>query len=190
MKHFYEEIAPHEPWFSWPEFYKDIVDKCPDNNIIIELGCWRGKSISCLGVEVVNSRKNIHVYAIDSWEYFPETEQPCKSQEEFDIIYNEFCYNTSRFSKSWFHILRRTSEDASHLFNDKSIFCVFIDACHHYPFVKFDALTWLPKIVPGGCIAGHDYFTRVHPDVKKAVDEVFPVNLKLIPEQNVWWYSV
>lgn len=184
MEHYYQTIG--ENWFSYAEFYKDIVNKLPNNSLIVELGCWKGRSTSCLGVEIVNSQKDITLYCVDSWKYFEQTEQPTSSQEDFDKVYEEFLNNIKPFAYTT-NVIRKESKDAASLFFNEMLDFVFIDANHSYEGVKIDIESWLSKVKKGGIIAGHDYFTRVHPGVKQAVDELFIQDeLTFIPEQNVW----
>lgn len=74
-------------------------------------------------------------------------------------------------------------------FADASLDLVFVDADHSEEWVLRDLSAWLPKVKPGGVIAGHDYGARHHPGVKRAVDRVFaqhahPVKLEA---NKVWW---
>jgi predicted O-methyltransferase YrrM len=186
MKHFYEDIG--ENWFSYAQFYHDMVQKLKDGSRIAEIGCWKGRSSVCLGVEIVNSHKAIDFYCIDSWKYVKSTEQPVSSQEMFDIVYYEFLQNI-RPIDSYINVIRDNSIDASTLFQKEFFDFIFIDASHHYSDVFNDNKYWLPKLKPGGIIAGHDYFTDVHPGVKEAVDETYGKLVKTIPEQNVWYYE-
>jgi predicted O-methyltransferase YrrM len=183
IPHFFEGIG--ENWFSYAGFYADIVKQMPDSAVMVEIGSWKGRSTACLGVEIINSGKGICLICVDAWKYVPSTEQPVSSQAKFDKVYNEFVENTRLF-ENFLSIVRKDSVQAAGYFRDNSIDFVFIDALHTYEGVKADAEAWLPKVRPGGIIAGHDSFTRVHPGVKKAVDELFP-NVNLIPDQNVWW---
>jgi hypothetical protein len=183
MEHYYETIG--ENWFSYAEFYKDIVDQLSDDALIVEVGCWKGRSTCCLGVEILNSKKNINLFCVDSWKYIPSTEQPISSQEEFDKVYFEFLDNIKPFA-SLTTIIREDSNKAAKSFADESLDFIFVDANHTYESVKDDVYAWIPKLKKGGIIAGHDYFTRVHPGVKQAIDEIFKENVSFIPEQNVW----
>ena len=188
MEHYYNnnEIFK-ENWFSYDKYYSDIVKSLPDGAVIAEIGCWKGRSTACLGVEIINSGKNISLVCVDSWKYIPSTEQPISSQSEFDKVYEEFLQNTKLFNP-FMSVIRLDSVSASDIFPDGTFDFIFIDANHSYESVKEDSTVWLPKAKPGGIIAGHDYFTRVHPGVKKAVDELFPDAI-LIPEQNVWHHK-
>ncbi|MHA1342374.1 MAG: class I SAM-dependent methyltransferase [Promethearchaeota archaeon] len=186
MKHYYEKIG--ENWFSYAEFYKVLASVLPDKSTIVEIGCWKGRSTACMGVEIINSEKNIDFYAVDAWQYIPTTEQPVENQDMFDDVYIEFLQNIEPIEGN-VKVIKETSIEASKKFNDGSIDFIFIDASHHYEDVKNDIQAWLPKLKRDGVIAGHDYFTSVHPGVKKAVDEMFKDGADTIFEQNVWCYG-
>jgi hypothetical protein len=70
--------------------------------------------------------------------------------------------------------LKISSLDAVKKFRDESLDFVFIDASHEYEDVKKDIEAWLPKVKPGGILAGHDYHGDENdwfPGVKQAVNE-------------------
>ncbi len=184
MEHFYETVGP-ENWFSYAEFYRHIIQNIPDNSTVVEIGCWRGRATACLGVEIINSGKNIELFCVDPWYYFTETEQPVSCQEDFDIAFHDFMINTKLFN-DFLTVMRNASHEAAPLFEDESIDFIFIDASHYYKDIKNDIETWLPKVKKGGIIAGHDY--RTHEGVKKAVDELLP-EAENITEQNIWYYD-
>lgn len=186
MKHYYETIG--ENWFSYNEFYKDIIGKMPHGANILEIGCWKGRSTACLGVEIINSGKDMHLFCVDAWAYVKTTEQPVSSQKMFNRVYFEFLKNIIPLKKT-ITVIRKKSVEASFLMPDEFFDFIFLDASHYYQDIKDDNNHWLPKLKKGGIFAGHDYFTPVHPGVKQAVDEVFGNNVKTIPEQNVWYYE-
>lgn len=64
---------------------------------------------------------------------------------------------------------------------------VFIDAGHFYDDVKSDIEAWLPKIKPGGVMAGHDYSRRFR-GVQHAVDERF--GAKRERWGDLWWVKL
>jgi len=68
--------------------------------------------------------------------------------------------------------INETSEDASVLFDKRSLDFVYIDACHKYDCVKNDIKFWIPKIKPGMFIGGHDFRNPRHPGVTEAILEV------------------
>jgi len=186
MKHFYESIG--ENWFSYKVLYSAMVKRIPPGMgaTFVEVGCWRGRSAAFLGVEMINSGKHIKLYCVDSWKYIPSTEQPVSSQEDFDKVKEEFYKNMEPFGDA-VEILPMSSKDAVEKFEDESIDFAFIDAAHDYYNVYMDIKLWYPKVKKGGIIAGHDYFTSVHPDVKTAVDDYFRgKSLLMVPKENFW----
>jgi len=67
---------------------------------------------------------------------------------------------------------------------DRSLMLAYIDADHTYQGVLFDSLSWLPKVVPGGYMAFHDY-ENANYGVKEAVNEFCRQNgftIHLLPE--------
>ncbi|HKJ23652.1 MAG TPA: class I SAM-dependent methyltransferase [Myxococcota bacterium] len=87
-----------------------------------------------------------------------------------------------RFVQGW-------SDAVAKEFDDASLDLVFIDADHSEEGVRSDLAAWMPKVRPGGIVAGHDYARRHHPGVKPAVDGFFrehrhPVRLEA---DKVWW---
>ena len=72
--------------------------------------------------------------------------------------------------RQWVVPIWRESIGASTQFDDASIDAIYIDGDHRYEAVKNDIKAWLPKVKPGGIVAGHDYGWD---GVKKAVDEIF-----------------
>jgi len=85
--------------------------------------------------------------------------------------------------------LHGRSDDVAKGFDDGSLDLVFIDADHSEAGVLSDLEAWVPKVRPGGIVAGHDYAARHHPGVKAAVERFFrdhrhPVQLEA---NKVWW---
>lgn len=70
-----------------------------------------------------------------------------------------------------------TSVEAAELFDDKSVSFVFIDAAHDYESVRADILAWLPKLKPGGWMAGDDFYWGGQGEMRpifRAVSELLP----------------
>ena len=97
-------------------------------------------------------------------------------------------------------LVEASSQEAAEQFEDDSFHMAYIDANHTYEMVKRDIELWLPKVVNGGIIAGHDYGILVNveldkeafPGVRQAVDEVFPNGSLNKPRQgsSVWWVQL
>lgn len=137
-----------------------MVRRFPGGSRFVEVGCHRGKSSSFLAVEIANSRKKIELHCIDIW---------------LDVAQRDaFLENMKPVRKYYTKAYHSSSMDAVHLFLNESVDFVFLDAFHSYEEVRNDIAHWLPKVKPGGVLAGHDYFDdpTVWPGVRKAVDEV------------------
>jgi len=72
--------------------------------------------------------------------------------------------------------LQNDSNKAYIFFDDHSIDILYIDANHTYEYVKRDLEYWYPKVKNDGFICGHDYSSRAHSSVIKAVDEFVELN--------------
>ena len=57
-----------------------------------------------------------------------------------------------------------------HSVPDNSLGLLYLDAGHDYDSVMGDLVTWYPKVVKGGVIAGHDFLNPAY-GVNRAVME-------------------
>jgi hypothetical protein len=175
MEHYYQKL--YDGWFDFEDVYSQAVANAPVDkpSTFIEIGAWLGKSISFLGVEIINSGKPITLYVCDAWAGSPSEGNEMGYVTPQDVYINRFGKDAAyaEFLKNVapvlpiLHILRMPSEEASKTFEDKSLDFVFIDADHSFPCINADLTNWLPKVKPGGTIAGHDL---LYVSVKKAVD--------------------
>ena len=78
-----------------------------------------------------------------------------------------------------------TSHQASKLFRDNSLDCVFIDGSHTYKDLNLDIKSLINKVKKDGIFAGHDYNVKF-PGVIKAVNE----NLDPLIKHDIWQKSL
>jgi predicted O-methyltransferase YrrM len=163
MEHFYQNIG--EDWFAYSELYRKMIYKFKDKAHFVEVGSWRGRSAAFMAVEIQNSNFNIKFDCVDTWEGSIE-------HQALDLrdLYEEFLDNLKPVI-NYVNPIRKTSLEASNLYEDKSLDFVFIDASHQYEDVLDDINAWLPKVKLEGILAGHDYF--VFEGVRDAVHEAF-----------------
>jgi len=81
----------------------------------------------------------------------------------------------------------REPSTAARLFEAGTVDFVFIDAGHTREAVAADIAAWLPKVRPGGRIAGHDYAPE-WPGVVQAVDECLGGKAALFPGTRSCWH--
>lgn len=167
MEHFYDNI---DGWaVGIPRIYKDIVSKTGNIAHFVEIGCWLGKSSACMAVEIINSGKKIKFDCIDVWDVGTWTSKTVEGIAA-DDLYNKFIKNMQPVADK-FTAIREDSAKAANLYDDNSLDFVFLDADHSYKSVKRDVTAWLPKVKPGGILAGDDY-NPAFPGVIQAVNEL------------------
>jgi len=173
-------------WFNFQEFYTTVSKE--DWNVFIEIGVWKGHSISFLA-DKLRGKKDISIYAVD---LFEETYRWSGENGDSNIkkqvphiydIYQQVLKETN--TRHLIEDIKSFSWRASEFFEDKSVDFVFIDADHSYESVKKDIIAWLPKVRSSGMISGHDYFTA--PGVRKAVTELLPESETRIHHQSGTW---
>lgn len=185
MEHFYQSID--ENFFDYHSFYTEMVNRFPSGSRFVEIGVWTGSSVCYMGVEIINSGKNIILECIDTFggsqEHLDESNiyfEP-RLKNDPNWLYNEFLKNTSKVS-SVINIVKSISWEAASLYDDDSIEFVFIDAGHDYDSILRDIIAWYPKVKKGGVISGHDWH---YPDIQRAVKEYFnDINVETIG--NCW----
>lgn len=194
MDHFYQNLG--ENWFTYPDFYSQMVSYFVDGSHFVEVGSWKGRSSSYMAVEIINSKKKIRFDCVDTWDGSDEHIDPNsyafnpKILEDPNWLYEEFLKNVSPVQEI-INPVRKKSNLASFDYDDRSLDFVFIDAGHSYENVKEDITSWFPKIKIGGFIAGHDYNPK-WPSVVQAVDEFLslpiftPNQVNLYEKQFVW----
>lgn len=158
VKHFYKSI---KGWFDFEDIYNFAVFFSHHNisSNFIEIGSFKGKSASYMGVEIIKSGKPINFYCVDT---FISTDDGLSFRKNFDK-------NISLVSEV-IKPLEMTSEKASKLFSNNIFDFIFIDADHSFDGVYNDLCRWYPKLKNNGIIAGHDYD---FPQCKRAVDMFF-----------------
>lgn len=196
-------IAPHfwqniDGFFHCAPLYRRVIEEASDGARFVEVGVWRGQSAAFMGVEIARSGKQIQHHAVDSFEGTPDgTPRPDTIMGALfeqlgvpDALY-EGCVLALAPVAEHVRVVRAMSSDAAREFEGGSLDFVFLDADHSEAGVRADILAWLPKVRPGGLLAGDDY---CHPDVgdgvRLAVDALLPG--AVVPERfedhvSGWW---
>jgi glycosyltransferase involved in cell wall biosynthesis len=144
-----------EGWFYGGDVaeYRRLIEDIPMNGMIIELGCFKGRSI-CSVADIIK-RKNLKVVVVDTFE--GTVKERKEGEPAMDFI-EEFRYNINRFElKEYITIYRGKTDDIYKELKDNIFDLLFLDADHSYEAVKQDLENWECKVKKGGTISGHDY---------------------------------
>jgi hypothetical protein len=169
VKHFYKEI---QGWSSFLPWYTEFIRDYPRQpSVMVELGCWKGRSAAFAGVEIANSGKWITFYTIDT---FKGSDEP-KHHEDPDVragtLEIRARANLAPLTElDLVRIIVQDSATAAGMFQDESVDFIFVDAAHTYEGVKADLHAWWPKLRGGGIMAGDDFRWK---GVNQAVTEFF-----------------
>ena len=184
IDHYYQSL---EGWFNMEEQYLELLNATPEGGIFVELGCYKGKSTSFIGVEIHKQKRDINFFAVDSFQGATNStdENEVKAYVGISDIEQTYLENVAPIGNK-ITTIKSLSHEASQYFDDKSVDVIFIDAGHSREAVMKDIDCWLPKIKPNGIIAGHDY--TAWEGVNQAVDEKFGKIHKL--ENDCWFIYI
>ena len=191
MQHFWNTIIGH---FDATDIMDFLIQNVPQDGKIAEIGVWRGRSSAYLGVEAINSGKNISIDCIDLW-FTPN--DGYISPEDFieknpdsnvlapadDSMYIKFIQNMKDLRN--IRPIRMCSWEAPAIYDDNSLDAVYIDGDHIYESVRKDIHAWYDKVKPGGILSGHDIFNCT--SVPQAVNEAFGDSYKTMGSS---WYLI
>ena len=140
-----------------------MVQDAPDDALVVELGAWKGRSTGFL-YDAMHHQQS--VCTVDTWLGQADLRHTSHSEVLHTDVFLEFLDNMECLGEEpvWYEpgipgggasYLRMFSVDAATLFEDGSLYAVFVDSDHRA--VGEDADTWRPKITPGGILCGHDW---------------------------------
>lgn len=168
MLHYYRDIPG---WFTYEGVYREAVALVPKRSetdwIFVEVGSWKGRSAAFMGVEIINSRKPIKLYCVDTWNPNPEPWYKDDPDVINGTLFQTFLNNVEPVGQVVSPIQTTSVEGADYF---SSVDFVFIDGTHDYENVKADIQAWLPKLsqTNHSWMAGDDL---QWPGVKEAVRE-------------------
>jgi len=155
---------------------------------VVEVGVAQGTLSKRMVMQFKGSL--LDYICVDPWIPYPEwSDRPWKDWE-LSASWWERVYQKV---KAWADknpevtVYRMTSMEASRKVSDCSVNGVYIDSIHDFPNLVCDVWAWLPKIIPGGFISGHDYVRRFS-GLIEAVDMIFGSDLRLVHKLGGSWF--
>ena len=131
----------------------DLAKSCSGRGVIVEIGSWKGKSTTCLGLGS-KAGANVPIFAVDP---------------HADYRFGEFKENIERAGiADLVTPIASLSQVAADDFQEP-IELLFVDGSHEYADVKADFDQWVPKVVEGGVVAVHD--TTLWAGPKRVVED-------------------
>lgn len=129
-------------WLSYEEgetLYR-LAESCTGSGVIVEIGSWRGKSTTCLGLGS-KAGNGVKIFAVDRHTdgTFPDWERNVQAAGVEDLVTP----------------IKGLSQELAADF-DEPIELLFIDGAHQYELVRQDFERWVPKVVDQGVVALHD----------------------------------
>ena len=141
----------------------ELIEDFPKDPVMVEIGTFAGDSAELFSLVAKK------IYTVDPFKWPSDTF--IADGYNSDTVLSYLAERLKK-RKNIEHI-RKTSAEASKMFNDDSLDVVYIDGDHEYESVKEDILLWLPKVKSGGLICGHDYNEHPqHAGVIRAVQEI------------------
>lgn len=150
--HYYQALPGY---FDFPDVYRHAVEWMPDGGTFVEVGCWQGQSLAFFLVEAFNSGKKLKVFGCDHFRG-SVNDGPLLHQAGIKSIAGHCMHNLRRAAYP-FALIHAESVVGATFIPDESVDYVFIDASHDGESVRQDLEAWVPKVKPGGIMAGHDY---------------------------------
>jgi predicted O-methyltransferase YrrM len=158
-------------FFNWPAFYDRIVRDAPPGSLVVEVGVFCGRSLAHLARAARRADKGLRIVGVDWFRGDPGTLAKCPPLPRSGNFAGECLGNLTRSGLADdVALVAASSRLASALVPDGAAYCVFVDAAHDTPAVRADIDSWLPKVAPGGVLAGHD---ADYPSVRAALDARF-----------------
>jgi cephalosporin hydroxylase len=151
-------------WFDFANIYERAVAGAKQGDILIELGVWKGASLCCLAKLARDANKGLTVIGIDNWKhndwdgYAAISRLDRENAGDFRTV-REQCEDNLRMRGllDFVTLIESDTIEAAAKFDGESVRFIFIDDTHNSEHINAEICAWLPKIIPGAWIGGHDF---------------------------------
>jgi len=158
------------------QWLRSVALSLPGGSVVVELGCWMGRSTAALAVP------NISLICVDNFQGIPADQTQYQAAQR--DVYAAFVSNALRYGLR-VSLLYMDSLRAAELFKDRSVDMVFIDD-DHTNFGRIRS-AWTPKVKRGGIESGHDYGNIRFPNIRREL-EAKRIPITLVNGSSVWFY--
>jgi predicted O-methyltransferase YrrM len=138
---------------------KYLYELAQTSGDLVEIGCYKGRSTA-----IILQAANLHSGHVSTVDCFVPTEHAEAATPE------EWRKNLLELGLELPILYQMASEEAAAMIR-KPLDFIFIDSLHSYEQVSNDLRLWSPKVKIGGTMAIHDYKSRTHTGVTRAVDD-------------------
>jgi len=153
--------VPFSGWFdSTRGTIAEVMDKA-EFKIGAEVGVCKGQHARAL-LRQIKSLETLIL--VDPWCPYNRL-----SQEKADIRFG-LCKTRLFPYENRIEYMKMQSMEAVDQIEDGSLDFVYIDGLHEFNPVMMDIIKWVPKVRPGGIIAGHDYYVFYQSGIIEAVN--------------------
>lgn len=126
-------------------FYEKLVDKAPRGATIVEVGCFHGRSLVQLGLYAKAQDKGLRIVGVEHGVGQGDGCVPIITRHLIEAGLQESV-----------ELLQLSSVEGATMFDDSSVWCVFLDDGHLHEEVEASIRAWMPKVDHDGILAGHD----------------------------------
>ena len=173
-------------WFQYADFY-DFVATHDQFENLVEVGVWKGHSISYLAKKIKNYGRSPNIYAVDLFSESPSFQRNSLARSELPFIYDIYNKNLENAGvREMIKDFQGWSWEVANQFEDKSLDFVFLDAAHDRQSVLKDIHAWLPKMKTGGLFSGHDGWNINVEEALKDADLI--EDIKYFHKDKQVWY--
>lgn len=167
-----------------------VIENQKKGMSVAEIGCAEGDTTIRIIQTIIEN--DGHLYVLDWWKGNNEIldlNHPHGLNFDETVVKNKKNFFIERIEKvaklittnnvyDYLTILEGDCLKTIKKIKNKSLDICYIDATHSYDFVKENIKSCIKKVKNGGIISGHDY-SKFHPGVTKAVEELFGDNFEL-----------
>jgi predicted O-methyltransferase YrrM len=171
------------------DLYAEAVMDAPDGGVLVEVGSYLGASAIAMCKHIKASGKHLRFVCVDHFRGSADEIHQNLAAHCGGSYRKLFEANLDKHGvQNMVEVIEGDSAGSADLFRDRTVDFVFIDAEHTTEAVKRDVNAWLPKVKPGGTLAGHDWnWATVRDGVRAVLGEDRTSGLKEYQPYSWLW---